>query len=95
MSIANYSDEVGVARRLSSVLLRLDLKLGIEALMELDLSDLGVRRMVVTSIESFSHEILSQNLQATAVSVIKRCVEKRDNLKKRCDDLIVVFEKNI
>lgn len=92
VSIANASDEVGVIRRMAAVLLEIDLELGLRALLKLEVSDLGTRRRVITSIEKHFKDIENKNLQQTAKEVVERYKENTDNLARRCDALLTAFE---
>ncbi|MBM7085335.1 hypothetical protein ACWCHM_10170 [Micromonospora sp. SCSIO 07396] len=84
--VANSSDDVGLARRLIPSLLSLDLAGAVQALAELDLSEVGSRRRLATALEQHEADIRRLRLTAEVRALLIRCLGGTDesDWKARC-----------
>jgi hypothetical protein len=86
VSVANQSDDTGLARRLIPALLGIDLHRAVNALSALDLGDIGARRRLAQELESREQLITGPRLRADVLSLLARCMDTRQEAdwKKRC-----------
>ncbi|MEV8377151.1 hypothetical protein AB0P21_30700 [Kribbella sp. NPDC056861] len=75
VSLANHSDDVGVIRRLVPALFQLDVTAAIEALAELDLSEIGTRRKLAGELEAYEDQLVDPAIRELAVSLLERCMQ--------------------
>lgn len=74
VTVANGSDDVGVARRLIPALMAIDLGAALKAFELLDTSEIGTRRRLATAFEAAESEIRDRGLHANAVAILDRCM---------------------
>jgi hypothetical protein len=86
VSIVNQSDDVGLARRLIPSLLDIDLSAAIDALSELDLTEVGARRRLANILEDHENAILAAGLENPVRSLLARCLDatSESDWKTRC-----------
>ncbi len=75
VALANESDDVGVIRRLVPALFSLDTSMAVEALTELDLSEIGTRRKLASELEEHEGELLDPRTRALAIDLLDRCAQ--------------------
>lgn len=90
VAVANSSDDVGVARRLIPAVLDLSLPLGCDALLELEISETGLRRRLTDEIEAREAAIVDEGLSQVAVELLQACLVEQSGAdwKTRCSELV-------
>lgn len=90
VQIANQSDDVGVARRLIPALFRMDCAAALEALDQLDVSEIGTRRRIAQELEAHESTIVASSLQKVALPLARKCKEDKSPAlwRTRLDGLI-------
>lgn len=90
VQVANLSDDVGIARRLVPVLFRLDVRLAVQALDSLELTDVGTRRRLASAIEEHENAIRDAGLAPMGAELAGRCRASSTEAGwiKRCEALI-------
>jgi hypothetical protein len=90
VSMANDSDDVGLARRLIPVLLKIDLAAAIQALTLLDTTEIGTRRRLAEALGAAEDAIVRLGLSAQAVALLHRCLQDSHEAgwKARCRELL-------
>lgn len=90
VSLANASDDVGVARRLIPIIFEMDLKNAVNAMESLSLDDIGARRRLAGALEEHEVELVALGLRRPAVDLAKRCAVRTSEAGwlKRLEELI-------
>jgi hypothetical protein len=86
---ANEADDVGIARRLISSILDIDLTAGLKTLQRLDLTEIGARRRLAGALEDHEAEILASHSVSVAIELANRCLLKTNEAGwlNRCKEL--------
>ncbi len=94
VKFANENDDIGIIRRLIPKLLRIDLKNGIMALKELDTTEIGTRRRIVSELLEYEESIKSERCEAVAIEIANKCLMKTEESgwKSQCMGLIQRLE---
>lgn len=95
VAVATAADDVGLARRLASTLLDIDLAAGISTLLRFDFDDVGLRRKIGAALERLKESLIAMNLQSAAADLGRRCLQKeaeQDTWKSRLRSLLDVLE---
>jgi len=74
ITLANSSDDVGIARRLVPALFSIDVGAALEALENLDFTEIGTRRRVAQELEGHETQIRSDGLGPQALVLLNRCL---------------------
>lgn len=84
--VANESDDTGIVRRLIPSILRIDLAAAVEALENIDLSEVGTRRRIANLLEEYEMDIIAADLSTSVVELLARCLEdpQETGWKSRC-----------
>lgn len=75
VTVANDSGDVGVVRRLIPAMFQLDVGLAVEALIALDLSEIGTRRRLAGELERHELELVDPRLRELAITLLERCAQ--------------------
>lgn len=79
VAIANESDDVGVQRRLISVLFEFSVDAAVEAVRGLDMTEIGTRRRVAGMVERHEREIVDPGVRSLAVEILAACTQMTDD----------------
>jgi hypothetical protein len=79
VTLANESDDIGLARRIIPALFEIDVKLAVRSLENLDLSEIGARRRLAAALESHESQIQEEGLTLEAISMLTRCLVKSED----------------
>ncbi|MDQ6944924.1 MAG: hypothetical protein M3256_01345 [Actinomycetota bacterium] len=88
VEIANQADDVGVARRLIASLIEIDLRTGMQALLDLSLNEEGSRRRLAQALVGKEREICDGNMQEIAIKLSDYCLKgpTGQDWKQACRD---------
>jgi hypothetical protein len=76
VALANNADDVGVARRMIAALFDLDVASAIHGLLELDVTEIGLRRRLAALLVEREHMCAEPAVRAEAVELLTRCIRK-------------------
>jgi hypothetical protein len=75
VALANDTDDVGLARRLVPAIFALDACAAAEAAADLDLTEIGIRRRLATTLESYEGELVDTRIRRLAAALLDRCAK--------------------
>lgn len=94
INICNDSLDTGLVRRCIESLFAIDVAMGIEALMNLNINEIGVKRRIAQCLIQNKERIINDSLNSKAVSLAKKCSKSGDvdGWLKKINDFINEFE---
>lgn len=93
IELTSASEDVGIARRLLTSLLQLDLRSGLVALGRAELTEVGARRRLAAELERSEIAIIEAGLHREALELAARCLEPNSAWADRCRALMMRLEK--
>ncbi|WP_029201476.1 hypothetical protein [Oribacterium sp. NK2B42] len=96
VDVINGHDDTGTERRLVSKILNIDVALGIKALRNLKLVEIGAKRRLAAELENKKEEIIAAGVVDDALYLARECHKKAENSGwlDDCQKLIEEFEAN-